>query len=266
MPTTPPSPKVRGPARAPARPPGKRAERRATVGPPPVPPKPAPGMPGRRWTTRTNPWPSARDGGVRRLPATSTLPSRRAGRAGTPGRSVIRTRAPSPVEIRAVALVPTSGRRRAAVGSTATTCPSRPVRPSTSIGTSPMSRTSPTSPPTSLRAVAALRPGQTAPTRHTTRSRGSVTAVQSRRTSPEESRVPSAGVDHGNHADPRLSPGSTTPKSKDRAVREACGSRGAARTPAFPGPSSPVAPRRSRIRRGAPARLAPAPRERMHRR
>lgn len=202
--------------------PRRPAERRAALDPPHVPAEPTPGMLDPRWRTSTNQWSNVRGAqvaGVRHLPATSTLPSRPAGRAAAPGRRVIQTCAPShrakSAENHAPAVILTSGLRLAAAASMATTCTSRPARLSISIGTSLMSRTRP---PTSVRAVAPQRAGM-APTRHTTRSRGSATAGQPHRTSPELSPAPSAGVDHGRpagpRADPRLNPGSTTSKSSE---------------------------------------------------
>ena len=159
MPTRRLPPTQSGPARPPGKRPRRPAEPRAAVVPPPVRPEPAPGMPGQRWKTRTNPWPSVRGAGARHLPTTSTLPTRPAGRAGAPGPTVIQTCVPSrrakAVAIHTPAAIPTSGRHLAAVGSMATTGMSRLGRPSTSVGTSRMSRTNPTSPPTSLRGVVA---------------------------------------------------------------------------------------------------------------
>jgi hypothetical protein len=221
MPTRHLPPTQSGPARPPGKPPRRSAEPRAAVVPPPVRPEPAPGMPSQRWKTRTNPWLRVRGVGARLLPATSTLPTRPAGRAGAAGPTVIQTCVPSrrakAVASHAPAVVPMSGRHLAAVGSTAPTGMSRPRRPSTSVGTGRMSLTNPTSPPTRLRGVVApLQAGQTAPIRRTTRSRGSATAARPPSTSQEPSREPShapnAGVDHGRHASLRPNPGSTTSK------------------------------------------------------
>ena len=263
MPTRHLPPTQSGPARPPGKPPRRPAEPRAAVVPPPVRPEPAPGMAGQRWKTRTNPWLSVRGAGARPLPTTSTLPTRPAGRAGAPGPTVIQTCVPSrrakAVAVHTPAVIPMSGRHLAAVGSMVTTCMSRLGRPSTSVGTSRMSRTNPTSPPTRLRGVVApLQAGQTAPIRRTTRSRGSVTAGTPPWTNRQPSRPPNAGADHARPGR-RRNPGSTTSS-------EAPGSPGAARTPGSPGPSSPAAPIRSHIRRAAPARHSPAPRGRTHRR
>jgi len=222
MPTRQLPPTQSGPVRPPGKRPRRPAEPRAAVVPPRVRPEAAPGIPGHRWKTRTNQWPSVRGVGARHPPATSTPPTRPAGRAGAPGPTAIQTSAPSrrakAAGIHAPAAIPTSGLTRdrflAAAGSRATTGMSRRGRQGISVATSPMSRTNPASPPTRLRGVVAQpRAGQTAPIRHTTRSRRSATAGKCPSTSREPSRAPNAGVDHGRHAGPRPNPGSTTSKS-----------------------------------------------------
>ena len=193
--------------------PRRPAEPRAAVVPPPVRPEPAPGMAGQRWKTRTNPWLSVRGvGAAQAPPRTSTLPTRPAGRAGAPGRTAIQTCAPSrrakAVAIHTPAVIPMSALRAATTPRSSrfdgydmyrAAWDARALR----VGTSRYDRTNPTSPPTRLRGVVAPpRAGQTAPIRHTTRSRVSATAARPPRTSREPSRAPNAGVDHGRHAGP----------------------------------------------------------------
>lgn len=256
MPTRPTPPGQGAPARAPGTRRRSPAGQRAAIVPPPVRPERDPA--GLSQKTRASRWPTVPGVGARPHPATSTLPTRRAGRAAVPGPKVIQTCPPrrgKAVGIRARAAIRTSDRHPAPVGSMITTGTSRPVPPSVSAGTSP------TTPPTRHRGVAAPAADRTAPIRRITRSRACATAGKLRSISPETSREPSPaqndGVGHGRTAGlrvgPRPTPGNTTSS-------DPTGSRGAGRTPRSPGRSSPAAPRRSHSRRAVPARLAPEPR------
>lgn len=256
MPTRPPPPAQGEPARAPGTRRRSPAGQRAAIVPPPVRPERDPaGLSRKTRTSRRRIVPGV---GARPRPATSTLPTRRAGRAAVPGPMVSQTCPPrrgKAVGIRGRAAIHTNGRHPAPVGSTITTGTSRPVRPSVSAGTSP------TTPPTRHRGVAAPAADRTAPIRRTTRSRACATAGKLRSISPATSResspAPNDGVGHGRTAGLR---GGRRPTPGNTTSSDPTGSRGAGRTPRSPGRSSPAAPRHSRSRRAVPARHAPEPR------
>lgn len=197
------------------------AERRAAPGPPAAPPEAGPGMPARRRrmiTTRRTIGPA---GGARQHRVTSTPPTRPAGRGAVRGRRTILTHALSrsgrTIAIRAAAVMPTNARQRATAASMATTGTNRPSPRIRTAATNLTIHTSPTNLPRSPGADMPRRTGRAARIRHTTRSRRSAIADQAPRTSTGMNRAGIAAVDRaptaGPRADPRLNPGSTTPKS-----------------------------------------------------